>query len=68
MKTPDNYFIPGGIVQGRVQTGNAVPVFVSKALSKQLMKMFTHKELTGYLGDGVKGIKSVYLNKVIFSP
>ena len=48
---PDNYFFEGGIVQGRVQTGNAVPAFVSKALSKQLMKMLTNKELTGYFGD-----------------
>ena len=37
---PDNYFFSGGIVQGRVQTGNAAPVFVSKVLSKQLIKMF----------------------------
>ena len=48
---PDNYFFSGGIVQGRVQTGNAVPAFVSKALSKQLMKMFCNKELSGFSGD-----------------
>jgi site-specific DNA-cytosine methylase len=41
----------GGITQGRVQTGNAVPVFVAKALSEQLKKMFQGKKLMGCKGN-----------------
>ena len=48
---PDSYEIIGGITQGRVQTGNAVPVLVAKALSKQLKKMFEGKRLKGFRGD-----------------
>lgn len=35
---PDNYIIKGGIVQGRVQTGNAVPPLLAKALATALKK------------------------------
>lgn len=31
---PDNFFVTGGIVQGRVQTGNAVPPLLAKAVAK----------------------------------
>ena len=48
---PDNYEFKGGITQGRVQTGNAVPVLVAKALSTQLKIMFQGKKLKGYKGD-----------------
>ena len=44
----------GGITQGRVQTGNAVPVLVAKTLSKQLKKMFEGKRLKGFRGDLVQ--------------
>lgn len=30
---PDNFFVEGGIVQGRVQTGNAVPPLLAKAVA-----------------------------------
>lgn len=32
----DNYFISGGIVQGRVQTGNAVPPTLAAAIAEQI--------------------------------
>jgi DNA (cytosine-5)-methyltransferase 1 len=35
---PDNYIIKGGIVQGRVQTGNAVPPLLAKALADAIRK------------------------------
>ncbi len=48
---PDSYEFMGGITQGRVQTGNAVPVLVAKALSGQLKRMFQNNKLRGYKGD-----------------
>ena len=30
---PDNFYVHGGIVQGRVQTGNAVPPLLAKAVA-----------------------------------
>ena len=30
---PDNFIVEGGIVQSRVQTGNAVPPLLAKALA-----------------------------------
>lgn len=33
---PDHYIIHGGIVQGRVQTGNAVPPLLAKAIAKAI--------------------------------
>ena len=44
---PDTYFISGGLVQGRVQTGNAVPPFVAKALAEQIKDYFNGKKLKG---------------------
>ncbi len=35
---PDNFFVVGGIVQGRVQTGNAVPPLLAKALAEVIKK------------------------------
>lgn len=35
---PDNFFVCGGIVQGRVQTGNAVPPLLAKAIGLALKK------------------------------
>lgn len=34
---PDNFEILGGIVQGRIQTGNAVPPMLANAIAKQIM-------------------------------
>ena len=35
---PDHYTFFGGLVQGRVQTGNAVPPLLAKALADQIMQ------------------------------
>jgi DNA (cytosine-5)-methyltransferase 1 len=35
---PDNFVVEGGIVQGRVQTGNAVPPLLAKAVALALKK------------------------------
>lgn len=35
---PDNVFFSGGLVQGRVQTGNAVPPLMARALGKALIR------------------------------
>ncbi len=35
---PDNFVVSGGIVQGRVQTGNAVPPLLAKAIALALKK------------------------------
>lgn len=34
---PDNFTIEGGTVQGRVQTGNAVPPLLAQAVAKALL-------------------------------
>ena len=44
---PDNYFFFGGIVQGRVQTGNAVPPLLAKELATQLINHFNGKKIIG---------------------
>ncbi|HIP11411.1 MAG TPA: DNA cytosine methyltransferase [Arcobacter sp.] len=36
---PDNYYFTGGIVQGRVQTGNAVPPLLAKAIGREIVKV-----------------------------
>ncbi|MDN5077978.1 DNA cytosine methyltransferase [Aliarcobacter butzleri] len=40
---PDNYEFMGGIVQSRVQTGNAVPPFLAKAIGLELIKVLDKK-------------------------
>lgn len=37
---PDDFIVKGGIVQGRVQTGNAVPPLLAKALAKAIKEYF----------------------------
>ena len=44
---PDNYLFFGGIVQGRVQTGNAVPPLLAKELATQLISHFNGKKIIG---------------------
>jgi DNA (cytosine-5)-methyltransferase 1 len=36
---PDSYYICGGVVQGRVQTGNAVPPLLARAIAEQISGM-----------------------------
>jgi len=40
---PDSYYICGGVVQGRVQTGNAVPPLLAKAIAVQVRDMLQGK-------------------------
>ena len=35
---PDSFEIFGGIVQGRIQTGNAVPPLLAKAIARQIIR------------------------------
>ena len=44
---PDNFLFFGGIVQGRVQTGNAVPPLLAKELATQLINHFNGKKIIG---------------------
>lgn len=39
---PDSYNFLGGIVQGRVQTGNAVPPLLAESIAKQLIIQFNN--------------------------
>jgi len=48
---PDSYNFHGGITQGRVQTGNAVPPMLVNALAVQIMKLLRNKPLSGISGD-----------------
>lgn len=42
---PDNFFVTGGIVQGRVQTGNAVPPLLAKAIAEEIKRqVFSDKD------------------------
>ena len=41
---PDNFVISGGIVQGRVQTGNAVPPLLSSAIAKTLIQTLKNEK------------------------
>ena len=36
---PDNYYFAGGVVQGRVQTGNAVPPLLARAIGNEIVKV-----------------------------
>lgn len=42
---PDRYFFAGGVVQGRVQTGNAVPVILAKELASHLRTILESETL-----------------------
>jgi DNA (cytosine-5)-methyltransferase 1 len=41
---PDHYYITGGIVQGRVQTGNAVPPLLARAIGLEIKRSITGRE------------------------
>jgi DNA (cytosine-5)-methyltransferase 1 len=48
---PDNYYFTGGVTQGRVQTGNAVPPLLAKVIAKQLAKVIDSIGVTGKEGE-----------------
>jgi DNA (cytosine-5)-methyltransferase 1 len=48
---PDSYEFFGGVVQGRVQTGNAVPPLLAKVIAEQLIKIFSGKKIFGEKGE-----------------
>lgn len=52
---PDSYFVTGGVTQGRVQTGNAVPPLLAKVIADQLAKVLLGKKITGLLGEAIQG-------------
>ena len=44
---PDWYQFTGGVTQGRVQTGNAVPPLLAKAIADQIVQLLSGKKLVG---------------------
>lgn len=42
---PDDFFFCGGLVQSRIQTGNAVPPLLAKAIGDQIMKGLRHEAM-----------------------
>lgn len=44
---PDDYWFSGGITQGRVQTGNAVPPLLAQAVAGQIIALLSGKSLKG---------------------
>lgn len=42
---PDYYYFHGGVVQGRVQTGNAVPPFLAQAIAAQILRVIRDEPL-----------------------
>jgi DNA (cytosine-5)-methyltransferase 1 len=48
---PDNYQFYGGITQGRVQTGNAVPPLLVRCIASQLIKVIRNEKITGLEGE-----------------
>ena len=48
---PDSYEFTGGVTQGRVQTGNAVPPLLAKVIAGQLAKVLNGTKIEGVRGE-----------------
>jgi DNA (cytosine-5)-methyltransferase 1 len=48
---PDSYEFCGGVVQGRVQTGNAVPPLLAKVIAEQLIKVLNGEKIDGEISE-----------------
>jgi len=58
MSFPDDFVFDGGVVMGRVQTGQAVPPLLAKAVAEQVLKIITPPPLRPtytvvYWGDAI---------------
>ena len=51
---PDWYQFTGGVTQGRVQTGNAVPPLLAKAIADQIMRLLSGKTLKGVQPEPIR--------------
>lgn len=51
---PDWYEFTGGVTQGRVQTGNAVPPLLAKAIADQIMRLLNGKKLKGTCAEPIQ--------------
>ena len=51
---PDAFEFAGGVVQGRVQTGNAVPPLLAKAIADQLAKLLSGRKIDGERGEALQ--------------
>lgn len=49
---PDSYLFHGGITQGRVQTGNAVPPLLAAAVAAQIRRLLAGEDLVGIEPEG----------------
>lgn len=49
---PDSYKFTGGLTQGRVQTGNAVPPLLAAAIADQIRKLLSGEKLQGHHLNG----------------
>jgi DNA (cytosine-5)-methyltransferase 1 len=57
---PDSYEFCGGVVQGRVQTGNAVPPLLAKVIAEQLIKVLNGEKIDGEISEAHAGYCSDY--------
>jgi DNA (cytosine-5)-methyltransferase 1 len=55
---PDTYRFSGGVTQGRVQTGNAVPPLLAKVLADQIVRLMK--------GQQLNGIQPEHLHRTLF--
>lgn len=51
---PDWYQFTGGVTQGRVQTGNAVPPLLAKAIADQIARLLNGSKLVGIPAEPIR--------------